>query len=203
MARAFNPATAKFTGDPLRVSDGVANDSTAWHMDASVSRNGLLILGSGGSSDLSLVWLDRAGKQIGIIADHLPGLVNARLSPRGERMALQIDAGVNDIWVLDLSRGVRTRITFGPNKNTSPVWSPDGEWIAYSGTRKGQVNIYRRRADGSGGEELLLSDPRQISQCGLCGNLPVDWSRDGRYLFYLGGGQGKWQVSQGSGLSPE
>ncbi|MGE5206594.1 MAG: protein kinase domain-containing protein [Chlamydiota bacterium] len=190
MARAFDPASGQFTGDPLRVTDGVANDSTTWHMDASASSNGLLVLGSGGSSDLSLVWLDRAGKQIGVIADKLPGLINARLSPGGERMALQIDAGVNDLWVLDLSRGVRTRITFGPNNNSSPVWSPDGEWIAYAGTRNGQISLYRRRADGSGGEELLLSDHRKISQCALCGDLPVDWSRDGRYLLYLAGPPG-------------
>ena len=42
------------------------------------------------------------------------------LSPQGDRVALQINAGETDIWVLDLARGVRTRLTFGPVGNTSP-----------------------------------------------------------------------------------
>jgi hypothetical protein len=35
---------------------------------------------------------------------------------------MQIDSGINDVWVLDLARGVRTRLTFGPNSNMFPLW---------------------------------------------------------------------------------
>jgi Tol biopolymer transport system component len=114
------------------------------------------------------------------VADKLEELQGAVVSPQGDRIALQIDAGENDIWVLDLSRGVRTRLTFGPVANTSPVWSPDGKWIAYASPRTGRFNLYRKPSDGSGAEELLLTDDQGID--------PSDWSHDGKYLIYTRGG---------------
>ena len=106
------------------------NDLTTWHMDASASNTGLLAFGGGGIGDLELIWADRNGKQLSIAANELTNLQYASLSPQGDRVALQIDSGINDIWVLDLARRVRTRLTFGPVTNGFPIWSPDGKWIA-------------------------------------------------------------------------
>ncbi len=176
MAQPFDPAKGTLSGEPRSVAKGVMNDITTWHMDASASSDGLLVFGSGGSGDLQLVWMERGGKQISTIADKITNLQFARLSPQGDRVALQIDAGVNDIWVLDLARGVRTRLTFGPIANMLPVWSPDGKWITYSSNRTGHFDLYRKPSDGSGAEELLLTDEQQI--------IADDWSRDGKYLIY-------------------
>jgi Tol biopolymer transport system component len=148
-------------------------------MDASASDNGLLVLGSGGSADWQLVWMDRTGKQIGTVNDKFPNLALARISPRGDRVALQMDNAQSDIWVLDLARGVRTRLTFGPVSNQLPVWSPDGKWIAYSSGRYGHSELYRKPSDGSGGEELLLTDNGVVTT--------QDWSHDGKYLIYSKG----------------
>jgi serine/threonine protein kinase/Tol biopolymer transport system component len=175
MAQPFNPSTGTLSGEPQNVAKGVMNDSSTWHMDASASNDGLLIFGSGASGDLELVWMDRGGK-IGTIADKLPDLQSAVLSPQGDRVALQMNAGQTDIWVLDLTRGVRTRVTFGPVGNVSPIWSPDGKWIAYSSAQNGHFGICRKPSDGSGAEECLLNVEQQP---GL-----TDWSRDGKYLVY-------------------
>ena len=178
MAQSFDPATGILSDDARRVANGVMNDSSTWHMDASASSNGLLVLGSGGTGDWQLTWTDRSGKQISVVADKLPNLQVARISPQEDRIALQIDTGVNDIWVLDVARGVRTRLTFGPIGNSFPVWSPDGRWIAYTSDH-GHSDLYRKSSDGSGTEELLLTDP-QIA-------IASDWSRDGKYLIYSRG----------------
>jgi serine/threonine protein kinase len=181
MAQPFDPAKGTLSGEARTLTKNVMNDTSTWHMDASASDNGLLIYGSGGASDWQLIWMDRDGKHTSIIADKLTNLQSAAISPQGDRLAVGIDTGVNDIWVLDLARGVRTRLTFGPIANAYPVWSPDGQWIAFESVRNNQSNLYRKRSDGSGPEELLLAGP-------IAGSLdalrPSDWSRDGKELFY-------------------
>ncbi len=176
MAQAFDPAKGTISGEPHSVAKGVMTDVTTWHVDASATAGGLLIYGSGGGGDVQLLWMDRSGKPIGTIADKLNNLQDAVISPQGDRIAMQIDAGMNDIWVLDLARGVKTRLTFGPVANTAPVWSPDGKWIAYMSKRGDHFSILRRRSDGSGAEEILTSADQQITL--------NSWSRDGKYLIY-------------------
>ena len=187
MAQPFDPSTGTLRGTAQTVTRGVANDVSTWHMDASASLDGLLIFGSGGSADWQLVWMNRGEKQLTPIADKLINLQGARISPQGDRVALQIDNAQSDIWVLDLARGVRTRLTFGPVANNYPVWSPDGKWIAYNSGRNGHSCIYRKPSDGSGGEEILLTDDQAV--------IPNDWSRDGKYLIYSRGNPGaNWEI---------
>lgn len=177
LAQPFDPGKGKPSGEPHSVAKGVMNDISTWHMDASVSNNGLLVIGSGGNSEVQLLWVDRAGKEIGPVADKLSDLQAARISPQGDRIALQINAGVNDLWVLDLARGVRTRLTFGPVANLGPVWSPDGKWIGYACLTGGyQFSLCRKPSDGSGAEEKLFTDDHQI--------IPTDWSPDGKELIF-------------------
>jgi serine/threonine protein kinase/Tol biopolymer transport system component len=182
MAQPFDPAKGELSGQPEAVSSGVLNDVTTWHLGATASDSGMLAFGNGTSGNVQLVWMDRSGNQTSIAADNLKNLQYARLSPEGARVAMMLDSGINDIWTLDLARGVRTRLTFGPVANTNPVWSPDGKWLAYASLRSGATSIYRKPADGSGAEEMLISDP---DANGLM--KPSDWSRDGKTLFYSTG----------------
>jgi eukaryotic-like serine/threonine-protein kinase len=187
MAQPFDAAAGTLNGEPQAVASGIVDDISTWHTDVTASNNGLLVLGSGGTADWQLIWTDRNGKQIGVVADKLTNMQSARISPQGDRIALQIDTGMNDIWVLDLARNVRTRLTFGPVSNTYPVWSPDGKWIAYTSDRNGHSNLYRKLSDGSGAEELLLTDD-QVT-------VASNWSADGKTLFYSRGRAGSnWEV---------
>ena len=90
---------------------------------------------------------------------------------------MQINAGETDIWVLDLARGVKHAADLWAGGEYSPHWSPDGVWLVYSiRLAMGTSALYRKHADGSGVEEQLVSDDRQV--------LPTDWSRDGKFLLY-------------------
>ena len=187
MAQPFDPGHGNLTGTAQVLARGIANDVSTWHMDASATDDGLLVFGSGGSADWQLVWASRGSSQITSIAEKLPNLQDARVSPQGDRIALEIDNAQSDIWTLDLARGVRTRLTFGPVQNSYPLWSPDGKWIAYISGRNGHSEIYRKRSDGSGEEELLLSDDQQL--------ITNDWSRDDKYIIYSRGtAGGTWQL---------
>ena len=81
-----------------------------------------------------------------------------------------------NIWLFDLTRGSRSKLTFDPADETNPTWSPDGRQIAFTSDKKGSRDLYRKAASGSGQEELLLQSADDKSA--------EDWTRDGRYLLY-------------------
>lgn len=62
-----------------------------------------------------------------------------------------------------------------PSGDSPPVWSPDGEWIAYAARRNGQEDLYLARPDGTG-TRALTSDPEPD-------RYPA-WSPDGRRLVF-------------------
>jgi serine/threonine protein kinase/Tol biopolymer transport system component len=186
LAQAFNPSSGALSGEPQPLVRGVINDPITWHMDVSASNRGLLIHGSGGSGSVQLLWMDRATKQLSTIAGNLNNLNTVKLSPQGDRIALGIDNGVSDVWLLDLARGTRTRLTFGPVYNKDPQWSPDGKWIVYCSGRNGRFQLFRKPSDGSGAEEELLSDDQYV--------VATDWSRDGKYIFFQRGAVGDQDI---------
>jgi Tol biopolymer transport system component len=176
MAQRFDPEKAELKGDPRQVASGVINDSSMWHMDVSATEDGLLLYSGGTLGDMQLVWLDRSGKDLGVVANNVMW-VAARISPQGDRATMEMggESGTPDIFVLDLARGVRTRLTFGPVTNESPVWSPDEKWIYYSSLRNGRYSIFRKLADGSGAEESVFTGDHD--------DFPTDISRDGKTLL--------------------
>ena len=103
-----------------------------------------------------------------------------RFSPDNRTLSASIydNSGGEDIWLFDLTRGVKTRFTFGPNLNDDPVWSPDGRNIAFDTNRGGTYAIYEKPSNGAQKEELLFTDPavkftrtglRTASMCSLTG----------------------------------
>jgi Tol biopolymer transport system component len=80
-----------------------------------------------------------------------------------------------DIWVVNLERSTNSRITFAPGNNAFPVWSPNGERIAFFSSRQ-TPGIYQVAANGVGKDELLLA--------GSGVPYPSDWSHDGRFIAF-------------------
>jgi hypothetical protein len=193
MAQSFNPAKGELKGDPKPIANGVIKDPTTWHMDTSVAENGLLVFGSGAIGARQLVWLDRSGKEAGMVGNSY----GMRLSPQGDKVAVRIDiAGVADIWVLDLERGVKTRLTFGPVTNYAPTWSQDGKCIYCSSARNGRINMFRRAADGSSAEEAVCAGNGDV--------FPDSFTPDGKVLLFTQITDGKdsiWSCRWGSRAS--
>jgi Tol biopolymer transport system component len=93
--------------------------------------------------------------------------------------------GPPDIWIYEVSRGLRSRVTFDPAADRWPIWSPDSTRVAFSSNRRGQFNLYVKSYAGSGIEELLLETDRD--------KVPTDWSSDGRYVLFETRGDPKTQ----------
>jgi len=185
MAQGFEPSSGKLSEEERLIANGVVQDDSTWRAVFTVSSSGLLAYASGAQLQSQLGWYDRTGKQLGTLGEKF-GALNIgdrelRLSPSGDRVALSIQAPVPDVWVMDVARGSRARLTFGSLGGTAPVWSPDGKWVAYECDTKEGQSIMRRPSTG-GPEETLLPSSDQV--------YPQDWSSDGKYLLYVKGARG-------------
>jgi Tol biopolymer transport system component len=64
-------------------------------------------------------------------------------------MAVRAGSEPGDIWVRDLVRGVTSRFTFTDRLDQTPIWSPEGDRIAFSIVREGQRDIAVKPVGGS------------------------------------------------------
>jgi eukaryotic-like serine/threonine-protein kinase len=180
MAYPFDASDLKLIGDPFPVAEKILYATAYWRGAFSVSQNRILTYGVGSSADAwPLAWFDRTGKQIGTLADRAAYDV-IRLSPDDKFVAAAVtdpETGNDDIWLYDLSKGVRTRFTFSTANDTNPLWSPDGAQIVYTNDgRNGNDDIFIKPANGLGREEpLLQTDGYEVA---------TSWSPDRRFLCY-------------------
>ncbi len=176
MAQSFDPERGLLKGDLYPVAERV--------ILFDVSQNGVLVYQQGEWGEgRRLAWFDRAGKELDVIGDAGP-YFQLRFSPEGSKLAFDMGAPNGDIWVEELERGVRMRLTNDPETDKGlPVWSPEGRRILYGATSgRGRLGIYQIPSNGVGGEELLLpaeSFPQQI--------WPTSWSPDGKFILYSRG----------------
>ena len=169
----FSLDTLKATGEAFPIAQNslgptVATDGTLVYLDSS----------STSQRQRQLVWLNRRGDKVGEIGLPQEGIQYPTLSPDGRLVGVQAPEGSNyDMWVWDMTRAVKTRLTTGPETDGVPLWSPTGEEAAFSSNRAGNWDIFLRQADGSGAAKVLVASPRDENV--------TDWSRDGKYLLYL------------------
>jgi serine/threonine protein kinase/Tol biopolymer transport system component len=179
IAQQFDPAGARFTGDPVFLQDGVSFSTVTGQLDFSASDNGVLILGGSGVPSFQFAAFDRQGKIGKAFGPAASYGSYPNLSPVGEsRIAASIEqsGGGFDLFILDPFHDANTRLTFGPRTSAAPVWSPDGTQLAFVSDRDGAFDIYQKASRGTGGESLLLKTPRNKTT--------TDWSSDGRFVLY-------------------
>ena len=191
MAQPFDAGSRRFTGDPVPVASDVQAEFGGGNADFSVSSNGVLtVRGARESATGRLVWMDRAGTNLGSMGEPGP-YISVELSPEGERAAVVMGSAggtERDVWVIEGARGVASRLTTEQGADVWPVWSPDGSRVAFTSNRSGVYSIVIKRADGTGSEEFMSPRPEG------CG--PHQWSPDGTFLV-LGHNPGatRWDIS--------
>ena len=100
------------------------------------------------------------------------------ISPEGQRdAALGYQEDNNgDVWVHDVRRPIKTRLTFAQGRDYSARWSATSNEIIFSSARGGDSALFITSADGSSDAKKLFDAPGKPEN-------PHDWSRDGRFLI--------------------
>ena len=96
---------------------------------ASVARDGTLVFMDGNAANVlsTLVWRNRDGELLETIGQPQQGMSSPALSPDGQRIAVSsTESGNFDIWIHDLIRSTKTRLTFDEGSEIQPKWSPSG-----------------------------------------------------------------------------
>jgi Tol biopolymer transport system component len=174
----FDAAALALKGDPAPVARGVVVDDFG-ALAGSAADDGSIVFRAGASRQRQLAWFDRSGAQIGEAFPPDPATVlNPKLSPDGRQVALTRSISGNvDVWLQDLTRkNAYTRLTTAPTPDIYPIWSPDGMTLAYGGWGEGK-NFAVKLISAAGGESTVAFD-------GPAADVPMDWSRDGRFILY-------------------
>jgi len=172
VAHEFDESNGQVRGTPRVLVGGIGKvASPSMLPTVGVSSAGVLAFQTGGDlTAVKLTWFDRSGKHLGDVPLELSA-GNPSLSPDGRRLAFDAySRGDRDIYITDLGRNVTTRLTRGAGSQRGPVWSPDGNRVAFY--RGGK--IYLKNVDDLSDETVLVD----------AGGVPDAWSPDGRYLSY-------------------
>jgi tricorn protease len=80
-----------------------------------------------------------------------------------------------DLWMVNPSGGTAYRLTAMEGEEKYPRFSPDGQWIAFSGSQDGNSNVYVMPAQGGEIKQLTFHDA----------NDRVDsWSWDSKWIYF-------------------
>jgi eukaryotic-like serine/threonine-protein kinase len=176
LAAPFDLGKLAITGPAVPVLDGVLVNNGAAFL--TWSRTGLLayLQGSAAQNEVEVVRVTREGVAAPVDSSWHGGFNSLALSPDGRRLAMGVGlaSGTLDIWIKQLDRGPFTRLTFG-GQDRRPVWSPDGQTIAFVRDSLNFSSIFERRGDGSTPDRLLARLDRQVQE--------ASWSPDGRWLL--------------------
>jgi Tol biopolymer transport system component len=114
-----------------------------------VAHDTLVYLPEGSDVRTELVHVDRNGKLLAALGQ--PAFYFApRLSHDASRIAIAQGAPASDIWIVEVEGGRTMRLTFAPENEAAPVWSPDDREVAYHRQEHATKRVIMRQAVAAG-----------------------------------------------------
>jgi len=176
-ARPFDAKSLELSGDEQEVVDDVMVIEGAARGVFSATDD-VLVFQQGEEHTLGeLVWLDRSGATVGRVGD-VASYFSLAVSPDGLKVAVPVSnmvIGTNDIWICDVQRDLRSRVTFDDGEDLSPVWSSDGRQVYFVSNRSGELEVYRLTPGTTSEPELIVGGNRPMT--------PTSESPDGSRLL--------------------
>ncbi|MGD0047602.1 MAG: hypothetical protein ABSE42_11335 [Bryobacteraceae bacterium] len=173
----FNPSILELEGKPALFLHGVGAVETLSLAPLSVSATGLLAYQTISPPTHQLVWMDREGKQTGLLGEPADwGL--PRIAPDGRRVVCnRLVPGQHrgELWLFE--GDTVSRLVSIPGADArSPVWSADGTRVAFTSNPGKLYDIYLKTVNAPDPTEPLFHSEYT--------KYLTDWSRDGRYFLF-------------------
>jgi eukaryotic-like serine/threonine-protein kinase len=185
-AAPFDLARLEVTGAAVPIIDDLAMSTQFGTAAFDVSGNGTLAYLQSSHEALRsrVVAVDRTGRrEVLLETDAL--IQDLAPSPDGTRIALNLGAANDSIWIYDIARKTQTRLSFRDGDSHAPAWTPDNRYVTHSVTHP--PGIAADAADGSGRSEMLFTSDHDILFCA--------WSPSGRDLVYQeSNGRSGWDL---------
>ncbi|MEM1339292.1 MAG: S41 family peptidase [Bacteroidota bacterium] len=99
-------------------------------------------------------------------------LLDPTLTPDGQTLIFSYDS---DLWSVPTVGGTAMRITGMEGNETLPKVSPDGKWLAFSGSADGNLNIYIMQLEGGEIKQLTYHDAVDEMD---------SWSWDAKQIYF-------------------
>jgi len=180
LAAPFDVDRVAITGGATPVIEGVRMGNGRAQL--AISDTGTLVYVPGPITAGITGWkVARVSRQGGITVLPIPpsAFSSVRMSRDGQRLALGSNDGKEAVVsIYDIGSAARPRRLTFHGRNQYPVWSDDGEYVAFQSDRDGDVAVFRQRANGSGVAERLTRP-----ESGAV-HTPEFWSPDGSRLLY-------------------
>jgi Tol biopolymer transport system component len=178
VAQPFDPVRLELDGTPVTLADGIGFNPITYQSPFSASIDGTIAY-TGHGPGWEFVWVDRTGRQLGVLGQAGGGYNSVCLSADDTRLfydAADIRAGTVDIWSIDVSSGNTLRLTSEPAVDFYAACAPKGIDVVFASLRGGVPQLYRGSASAPGSESQILKTPAPV--------IPNDWSSDGRLILY-------------------
>jgi TolB protein len=102
---------------------------------------------------------------------------SASVSPDGSRIAMILSKGGSpDVYVANADGSGLVQLTKTREDESSPCWSPDGQWICFAGKKSERRALWKVPAAGG--------TPQMISTAGVRNPSEPDWSPDGKWIVF-------------------
>ncbi len=79
------------------------------------------------------------------------------------------------LWSVSRNGGAAVQLTSGPGAESNPRFSPDGNWIAFTGSYNGNANVYVMPASGGQPRQLTYSPGSDLVE---------GWTPDGQNILF-------------------
>lgn len=103
--------------------------------------------------------------------------ISPAVSPDGSRVAMILSKdGATDLYVANSDGSDLRRLTKSREDESSPCWSPDGQWICFAAKVNERRSLFKIPAAGG--------TMQRITTAGVSSPTEPDWSPDGKWIVF-------------------